>query len=93
LVNETIFSTPVVIIGAGAVGSFTALAMAKIGFSEIVSIDFDSVSDENIHNQFFRIKDIGKTKVQALSEIIKEFSDTDINPMFDAYTQEGHINL
>ena len=33
---------------------------------------------ENIPNQFFRVGDVGKFKVDALKEIIKDFTGVDI---------------
>ena len=71
-------STEIIIIGVGSTGSFTALNLAKMGFNKIKVIDFDKVEEHNIPNQFFRMKDIGKFKVTALSEIIKEFTDLTI---------------
>lgn len=70
--------TEIIIIGAGSTGSFTALNLAKMGMNKIKVIDFDIVEEHNIPNQFFRISDIGKPKVEALQEIIKDFTDTDI---------------
>ena len=35
LVDSSIFDTSVCLIGAGGIGSFTALALAKIGFKNI----------------------------------------------------------
>jgi len=71
-------NTEIIIVGAGSTGSFTALNLAKMGMENIKVIDFDIVEEHNIPNQFFRIKDIGKPKVEALKEIIKEFTDTEI---------------
>jgi tRNA A37 threonylcarbamoyladenosine dehydratase len=68
----------IIIVGAGSTGSFTALNLAKMGMNKISVIDFDVVEEHNIPNQFFRTKDIGKLKVEALSEIIKEFTDLEI---------------
>jgi sulfur carrier protein ThiS adenylyltransferase len=69
----------VTIIGAGSTGSFTALNLAKMGISNIKVIDFDIVEDHNIPNQFFRIRDVGKPKVEALKEIIEDFTEVKID--------------
>ena len=66
------------IYGGGSSGSFIALTLAKMGFNNIEVVDFDTVELHNIPNQFYRIKDIGKPKVDALKDIIKEFTDVDI---------------
>ena len=68
----------ITIIGAGSTGSFTALNLAKMGIKNIRVIDFDIVENHNIPNQFYRLQDINKPKVEALREIIKDFTGTDI---------------
>jgi len=81
---------PVTIIGAGAIGSMTVLQLVKMGFEDITVYDFDTVSQENMSCQWFRIKDIGKPKVLALAELIKDFTDVDIKPMNERYTGQVH---
>lgn len=68
----------VTIIGAGSTGSFTALNLAKMGISKIKVIDFDIVEAHNLPNQFYRTQDINKPKVEALKEIIKDFTEVEI---------------
>lgn len=67
------------VVGAGAIGSFTALALAKMGFENICVWDDDEVSEENMSCQFYRLSDIGKPKVEALREIIKDFTGVAID--------------
>jgi len=69
----------ITLFGCGSGGSFIALTLAKLGFNFIDVYDFDTVEEVNIPNQFYRIKDIGKPKAVALKEIIKEFTDIEIN--------------
>lgn len=69
----------ITIVGAGAIGSFTALALAKMGFQDITVYDFDTIEPENIGNQFFPIECIGQSKVQALKGMVKAFTGIDIN--------------
>ena len=66
------------IVGVGSIGSFIALNLAKLGFNNIKITDFDMVEEHNIPNQFYRIEDLGKYKVEALSEIIKSFTDLEV---------------
>lgn len=68
----------VLIIGAGAVGSFVALALAKMGVKTITVYDPDTVEEHNIPNQFYRLTDIGSTKVEALRTLVKDFCDVDL---------------
>ena len=62
------------IIGCGAIGSTIAEMFTRLGFQSLYLYDFDKVSDHNITNQMFRMKDIGKLKVDALEEILKEIN-------------------
>lgn len=82
-------ATPVTIVGAGAIGSFTALALAKMGFSNLEVFDFDEVSIENMNSQFYRFSDIGKKKVQALHDLVKDFTGVEIRG-FDMRFPGGH---
>ena len=66
------------VIGAGAIGSMTTLILAKMGFNNIVVYDDDIIDRVNMNNQFYRFKDIGTNKVDALKEIIKDFTNVDI---------------
>jgi len=68
----------VTIIGAGAIGSFAALSIAKMGFCNIEVWDYDTVDIANMNCQFYRTKDIGSTKVDALKELVHDFTDVTI---------------
>lgn len=68
----------ITIIGAGAVGGWACLMLAKMGFKNITVWDFDKVSIENMNSQFFRFSDIDKPKVDALKYMVKDFADVDI---------------
>ncbi|MBX9685091.1 MAG: ThiF family adenylyltransferase [Candidatus Obscuribacterales bacterium] len=58
------------VIGAGATGSKVVLSLAKLGLQKIRVFDFDEVARHNIGNQAFGNDDIGKKKVDALSELV-----------------------
>jgi hypothetical protein len=78
--------------GAGSLGSFIALNLAKLGFNHVEVYDFDIVEQANIPNQFYRIQDIGKPKVEALKEIIKEFADVEIITHNEKVTEETKLS-
>jgi molybdopterin/thiamine biosynthesis adenylyltransferase len=82
------FNTPVTIIGAGALGSWLALFLAKLGITDITVYDFDEVESHNIANQAFNIHDIGKTKTQALQDIIAVQTNHKINIKNEKYTNQ-----
>jgi molybdopterin/thiamine biosynthesis adenylyltransferase len=67
------------ILGAGSTGSFIALTLAKLGFDNINIYDFDKIEAHNIPNQFYRTEDIGKHKTEAIKDIVKGFSELDLN--------------
>jgi molybdopterin/thiamine biosynthesis adenylyltransferase len=78
----------ILVIGAGSVGSFTTLTLSKMGLRNITVMDFDNVEPHNIPNQFFRMSDIGKPKVEALREIVKQFTDNDIETINGKFEKE-----
>jgi molybdopterin/thiamine biosynthesis adenylyltransferase len=85
LIPLEVLDTPINIIGAGAIGSFTALALAKMGFNNITAIDFDHIDVENMNCQFYRFSDIGSLKVTALQSLIQDFTRTEITAINDVW--------
>ncbi len=78
LVNqERLANLKVTIIGCGAVGSFTALSLCKMGVRHLILMDPDTVNPENLPNQFYYQEDLGKKKVVACAEILVQF-DSDV---------------
>lgn len=63
------------IIGCGSVGSTIAENLARCGVKNMVLYDFDTVEPHNIVNQMFTQQDVGKSKVEALKDIL-----VNINP-------------
>jgi len=57
----------VFILGCGAIGSWTALTLQKLGFNAFSLWDSDCVGAENVGVQAYGHLDIGMTKVKALS--------------------------
>jgi len=92
LVNSDIFTEPITIIGCGAIGSFTALTLAKMGFGNISVYDGDSVSIENISNQFYRYADIDENKAIALDKMIYAFEDKHIIVYDRHWTREDVLS-
>ena len=81
IIPETILETQITLIGAGAVGGTTAFFLAKTGFYNLRVYDDDKVEIYNLPNSIYRMLDIGKPKVEALKEIIKDFDGSEIIPM------------
>lgn len=94
--NPETFKTPVHIIGVGATGSWLALALAKLGITDITIWDFDTIEEHNLPNQAYRTTytevnmmgegyndkatDIGRLKVDALEDVVYDMSGTWVKP-------------
>lgn len=61
---------PFTVIGAGAVGSFVTLSLAKMGAARIRVYDDDVVEAHNLPNQWYRLADLGRNKVDALADLV-----------------------
>ena len=70
---EKLQAARITVIGAGAVGSFTALSLVKMGVGAVEVYDFDTVSVENLGPQWFRVCDLGRPKVEALADQLAAF--------------------
>ena len=81
--------TEVTIIGAGAVGSFTAFTLAKMGIGKITAYDHDTVELHNIPNQLFSIQDCGVPKVEALRDMIWHFHGVEIEVIGRRYIDQA----
>ena len=98
IVSPAQLQNPLVVIGAGGIGSWAVLALAKMGCPNITVIDFDTVEDHNVATQFYKESQIGKDKVEALKENVMEFAGIEIIPIptkwetvFDMEDFQEHI--
>ena len=69
---------PIIVIGAGGIGSWTVLCLAKMGCNNLTVVDHDKVEKHNIPSQFYQESQIGKPKVEALKENVMMFSGSEI---------------
>ena len=74
------------IIGCGSVGSLVALELAKAGVGNFFLVDNDIIAFHNLCRHQCGIQDVGKYKVQAVKERIKQ-----INPSAHVETHVGVI--
>jgi len=58
----------VAIVGVGAIGSWTAIALNKLGFENFILVDDDDVETHNVPSQFYCEDDVGRKKVNALMD-------------------------
>ena len=86
---------PVLIGGAGGIGSWLTLFLTRAGFQCHV-YDFDILEAINMAGQCFRYSDIGSPKVDALANVVKELCSSAIftyNEAVDNDTMTNNIVL
>ena len=72
----------VLIIGVGGVGSWVALDLALVGVKQLTLVDPDTIEEHNLNRTPFKLSDIGKPKVDAISDLILERRvDVNIEPL------------
>ena len=64
------------VIGVGAIGRQVALQLASIGAPRIQLIDFDVVDATNVTTQGYFADDVGKPKVEAVTDTIMGLDDS-----------------
>lgn len=74
--------------GVGGTGSWTTLLLARANFKPIV-IDADVLETLNLAGQIFKRDSVGKSKVEAISEVVKDFVGEDITYFKDWYGEES----
>jgi len=75
----------VTIIGCGAIGSFVAVALAKMGVGRLLLYDADVVNEVNLGTQFFCNDDLGKPKVSALANQLAMLTEATTTPVAEMY--------
>ena len=93
LIPESCLGQEITIIGAGAIGSWTCLALAKMGLCNIRVYDFDVVSEENMNSQLYPLKAIGNPKCQSLQDLIYQFTATPIKVHTEKWDGQVHPGL
>lgn len=83
---------PITIIGAGASGSYTAMALAKMGCTNITIYDNDTVEPHNQPNQLYGAEYLGKAKVEALGTEINRVTDLSPELVNQRYVDQSFGN-
>ena len=71
---EQVRQTPVVIIGAGAVGSWVANQLVRTGFTSFTLVDDDVVDHSNLNRSLFGLPDVGQRKTTAISASLRRIN-------------------
>lgn len=82
---EKLANMPIHVIGCGGIGSAAALYAAKMGAQNMTVWDFDIFEIHNLPNQMCRIKDINKNKALAVADMIRDFEDTEVEPIGERF--------
>jgi hypothetical protein len=83
---------PITLVGAGGIGSPCAIALAKMGCSNLTIWDFDTVEEHNIANQLYPIDAVGKLKVEALSAVVEGFGGLRPQVVPKAFAAEERVS-
>lgn len=83
--------TYVTIGGSGGIGTWLTLLLSRAGFSPLV-YDFDVIEEHNMGGQLFAKKHINSAKVDALKEVVLDFTDTEILVFNEKITEETPFN-
>ena len=74
LPSDALEGVKINMIGCGGIGSSTILELARLGITDFEIWDPDKVEWHNLTTQKFRFKDIGRFKVEAIVDILSEFT-------------------
>lgn len=77
------------LLGVGGIGSPVALALAKLGIPHLTLIDPDYVERHNLPNQMMPMHGEGRFKVDAVADVILDFSPTEVETYVARITEEG----
>lgn len=80
LIDSGLLDKPVTMIGAGGIGSWTALVLAKMGCTDVSIYDGDKVEMVNTASQLYGESSIGIVKAMAIGSIVKQLTGIAITP-------------
>lgn len=88
---STLYKKPVLLLGAGGIGSWAALFLARLGV-DLTVYDHDLYESHNMTGQLVRQRDIGKQKSITSQEILRELSPDATVLAEDKYTEDSFTN-
>ncbi|MBI3115079.1 MAG: ThiF family adenylyltransferase [Candidatus Kerfeldbacteria bacterium] len=77
--------TPITIVGAGRTGSWLTILLAREGYAPLTVYDGDVVGPENV-TQAYWPSHVGRLKVEALAEVLRQTSGVDLTVETRAFT-------
>ncbi len=79
LIHPDKLTMPILIVGAGSIGSWATLALSKLGCSNLTIMDNDMVEEQNAGSQIYKAADSGIKKVKVLEEKLRMLTDMPIS--------------
>lgn len=90
---ENIQSKTVILAGVGGIGSYVAFLLARMKPASMFIYDNDTVEAANMSGQLYGNSDLGRPKVSAISEMIRNYAD--YNSVFaipERFTEESEAS-
>lgn len=73
--QETLSKSIVVLVGAGAIGSYVGTILVSSGIGKLIIIDFDTIEKSNLNRQLlYRENDVGKSKSETAAIKLRELN-------------------
>lgn len=88
---EVLATKKFLVIGAGAIGSFFVSMLTKMGAKDVTVVDDDTIEEHNISNQMYPTYTVGMSKVDALVETVKSYSDAEIKTVCAKWKPDAPI--
>jgi hypothetical protein len=89
---EPACARPVIVLGAGSVGSQVVNALASMGIDDITVYDGDTVMSDNVPMSLYGPCDVGRYKVEALQEIVHRLTGVTIKLHAEMYAGQRLAN-
>lgn len=90
-VRDTLFGKKVVVIGCGAIGGLIVQELAKAGIMNLLLIDPDILSHNNLYRHLLGMSNIGQYKVDALkNKLEKDLPHVNIMAIPSSFTEAKH---
>lgn len=86
-------SAHVGVIGLGGIGSFAAMAIAKLGVPNMTLVDFDHVEEHNVPNQFHALDQLGESKATAMRNTVQAYAGTEPDILEGKITEGGFESI
>lgn len=77
--DPSIHHASVIVVGAGGIGSWVTLLLAKMGLRKITVYDTDKVAPHNLSTTCYEPGHVGLLKVGALQDVVKNSTGTTIS--------------